>query len=257
MTEIAFMVREDWAQWGTAMQQSSDTVREWLGASRPVWVVGKPEKFDDRVRSADRETAVYISRSKSPGPVVGFDRIADVASHREATRLAVVALHPYEDRDCDALRDLVDDGRVGKAYVQIWARDDMVRHWLEGVGAIDLHAGSPTPAPDPLQVAACELMVNEEYNGLSTGNGKATVIQLLRSFAVEGYDLDADAWLRAYFAAGGSFRHAGSIKKFVREVRQGTRHRGAQRFKPEIVKILREQITSGDTPPERRVRGPR
>lgn len=183
------------------------------------------KKFNDRVRTADREIAVYIGRSKVPSPVVGFDRITDIGSHR------------------DALRDLVDDGRVGKAYVQTWARDDMVRHWLEGVGSLDLHTGSPTPVPDPLQVAACELMVNEEYNGLATGHGKATVIQLLRSFAGQCYDLDAAVWLRAYFAAGGSFKHAVSVKNFVLEVRQGTQHRVTQRFKSEIVGILREQIS--------------
>lgn len=128
-------------------------------------------------------------------------------------------------------------------YVQIWARNDTVRHWLEGIGAIDLHRGAPAEAPDPLQVVACQLMVNEEYNGLSSGNGKATVVQLLRSFESEGYVPDTDTWLRAYFAAGGSFRHAETVKKLAGEVRNGKRHRVPQRFKPEIVSILREQVT--------------
>lgn len=242
MTEIAFMLREDWAQLGTEMQRSSDAIRAWIGASSPVWVVGEPDKFDDHLHSADRETAVYIDGSKSPSPVVGFDRIADIVSRPEAPRLALVALHPFEDRDCEALRAMFHDGRVGKIYVQIWARSDMVRHWLEGVGARDLHNRGSTPAPDPLQVAACELMVNQEYNGLSSGIGKATVIQLLRSFAVEGHHPDADEWLRAYFAAGGSFRHAETVKRFVQEVRSGRQHRVANRFKSAIVSILREQI---------------
>lgn len=238
------MVREDWGQRGTAMQRSSDAIRSWLGVSRPVWVVGKPERFNDPVRGADRETVVYIGHSSSPSPIVSFDRIAAIASRRDASRIALVALHPHEERDCDALRAVTDDGRVGKVYVQIWARNDMVRHWLEGVGALDLHGGRPAPAPDPLQVAACELMVDEEYNGLSAGNGKATVVQLLRSFSAEGYDLDTDAWLRAYFAAGGSFSEAGSVKRFVEEVRNGTRHRVPPRLRPEIVTILREQVQS-------------
>lgn len=241
MTEIAYMVREDWAQWGKAMRQSSDTIRSWLGTSRIVWVVGKPEKFNDHVRSADRETTAYIARSK-PAPVVGFARLAEVASRPEAADIAIVGLHPYDDRDCEALREVVDTGQVGRVYVQIWARNDMVRHWLEGLGAIDLHAGEPAEAPDPLRLAACELMVNEEYNGLSTGDGKATVIQLLRSFEAEGYVPDTDAWLRAYFAAGGSFRHAESVKKFVAEVRNRKQHRVSRRYRPEIVSILREQL---------------
>jgi hypothetical protein len=243
MTEIAYMVREDWAQWGAAMKQSSDTIRSWLDASRPVWAVGKPEKFNDTVRSADRETAVYISRSQSPSPVVDFGRMADVASRQDAAHLAVVALHPYEHPDCDALQEVVDSGRLGKVYVQIWAHNDMVRHWLEGIGAIDLHRCAPADGPDPLQVAACQLIVKEEYNGLSTGNGKATVIQLLRSFELEGYAPDPERWLRAYFAAGGSFRHADTVRKFVSEVRDGKRHRVPQRFRPEVVRILSEQVT--------------
>lgn len=87
MTEIAYMVREDWAQRGTAMEQSSDTIRSWLDGSRPVWAVGKPEKFNDRVRSADRETAVYISRSQSPRPVVGFGRAADIAAEHDTSHI--------------------------------------------------------------------------------------------------------------------------------------------------------------------------
>lgn len=248
MTEIAYMVREDWAQWGTAMQQSSNTIRSWLDGSRPVWAVGKPEKFNDSVRSADRETAVYISRSQSPSPVVDFSRLANIASRHDAAQLAVVALHPYEDQDCDALQEVVDSGQLGKVYVQIWARNDMVRHWLEGIGAIDLHRSSPAEGPAPLQVVACELMVNEEYNGLSTGNGKATVVQLLRSFESEGYAPDNETWLRAYFAAGGSFRHAETVKKFVGEARNGKRHRVPQRFKPEIVRILRERVAQEGPP---------
>lgn len=242
MTKIAYMVREDWAQRGTAMQQSSDTIRSWLDGSRPVWVVSQPEKFNDRVRSADRETAVYISRSQTLGPVLDFGRVVDVASRHDASQIAIVALHPYEDQDCDALKEVVNSGEVGKLYVQIWARNDLVRHWLEGIGAIDLHRGAPVGAPDPLQVAACELIVNEEYNGLSTGNGKATVIQLLRSFELEGYVPDPETWLPAYFAAGGSFRHAATVRKLAGEVQQGKRHRVAQRFKPEIVSILRERV---------------
>lgn len=237
------MVREDWAQRGTAMRQSSATIRSWLDGNRPVWAVGKPEKFNDPVRSAERETAVHVSRSQSPRPVVAFGRLADIASRHDAAHIAIVALHPYGHEDSDALQEAVDSGQLGKVYVQIWTRQDLVRHWLEGMGALDLHRGAPAEAPDPLQVVACELMVNEEYNGLSTGNGKATVVQLLRSFESEGYAPDTDKWLRAYFAAGGSFRHSETVKTLIGEVRNGTRHRVPQRLGPEIVSILRERVT--------------
>ncbi len=241
MTELAFMVREDWAQRGSAMQQSSATIRAWLGSSRPVWVVQKPEKFD-RERPADLETAAYISGSRSPGPVVGFDRLGEISNHDKAAHIAVVALHPYGDREGEKLRAAADDGRVGRIYVQVWSRNDLVRYWLEGVGALDLHTGQPAPAPDPVQARACEAMVGEEYNGLSTGTGKATVIHLLRAFHADGYALDTTAWLRAYFAAGGSFRHAQSVKKFIGEMRDGKQHQVQKRFKPEIVQILRDEV---------------
>ena len=210
-----------------------------------MWAVGKPEKFSDPVRSADHETAVYISHSQAPHPVVDIGRVTDFASRHDADRIAIVALHPYGDQDGDALRETVDSGRLGRIYVQIWTRNDMARHWLEGIGATDLHRGVPAEAPDPLLVVACELMVNEEYNGLSTGNGKAAVVQLVRSFENEGHPPDPEKWLPAYFAAGGSFRHAETVKKLVGEVRNGKRHRVPQRLKPEIVSILSEQVTQG------------
>lgn len=247
MTETGYMVREDWAQQGRAMHQSSETIRSWLRGSRTVYVVGKPEKFYDAVRDADRETAAYISRSQSPRPVMGLAHLSEIASRDDAAGLSIVALHPHGERDCETLRDLVEESRIGKVYVHVWARNDMARHWLEGLGAFDLHVGAPTGARDPLQVEACELMVNEEYNGLTSGNGKAAIIQILRSFASEGYALDTDESLRAYFAAGGSFRQAEVVKKFVREVREGTRHRVTQRFKPEIVSILRERVATGES----------
>lgn len=154
----------------------------------------------------------------------------------------MVALHPFEEWDCESLREVFDDARLGKVYVQVWAPGDMVHHFLDGLSAIDLHAGSAIGGPNLLQVEACRLMVNEEYNGLSSGRGKDAVIQLLRAFATEGYELDVSGWLRAYFAAGGSFRHAETVKKFIREMRAGKRHRITQRFRPEIVSILRERV---------------
>jgi hypothetical protein len=51
-------------------------------------------------------------------------------------------------------------------------------------------------------------MINEQYNGLSSGRGKDVVVQLLRAFSNSGYPLDEGAWLRAFFAAGGTFPHA-------------------------------------------------
>lgn len=87
-------------------------------------------------------------------------------------------------------------------------------------------------------------MVNEQYNGVSSGHGKDAVVQLLRAFTSSGYPLDAGASLRAFFAAGGTFRHAGSVAKFVKEMKAGTKHRVAPRFREEILDNLREGITT-------------
>jgi hypothetical protein len=96
---------------------------------------------------------------------------------------------------------------------------DVVRRWLDGQGALNLHTGEASPAPDPLMVAAAKMMVGEACNGLSSGHGKDSVVQLVRAFAAEGHRTEVDPSLRAYFAAGGSFRHAESVAKLVKEMR--------------------------------------
>ncbi|WP_278314999.1 hypothetical protein [Lolliginicoccus levis] len=242
MTDLGYMVRQDWAQRGTAMRESSDRIAQWLGDSRLVFVVGKPERFDDPDRSADRETAIHIGRTANPRPVVSFDDLARLSERGDAGDIAAIALHPVGKPDCDKLREAVEAGRLGLVFVQVWARTDSVRAWLEGRGATDLHAGDAVPQLDPLRVAACGLMVDEEYNGLAAGRGKDAVVQLLRAMAAEGDPLDADEWIRCYFAAGGSFGEADAVARFAREVREGKRHRVSPRYHREIVGVLREQI---------------
>lgn len=83
--------------------------------------------------------------------------------------------------------------------------------------------------------------VDEQYNGLASGNGKAAVVQLLRAFTSAGYPLDADTWLRAYFAAGGTFRHATTVAKLITEMKAGTQHRIRPRYRTDILSVLRER----------------
>lgn len=90
------------------------------------------------------------------------------------------------------------------------------------------------------------MIVREEYNGLSSGHGKDTVVQLVRAFADNGYPIDADAWLRAYFAAGGSFSHAESLGKLVNEMQAGIRHRVKRRYRDDIFDIIRERALPAD-----------
>ena len=87
-------------------------------------------------------------------------------------------------------------------------------------------------------------MVNEEYNGLSSGHGKDAVVQLVRAFTAAGYPLDVDSWLRAYFAAGGTFRHGESVAKLLTEMKKGVQHRVKPRYVSEIVEVLRDRTSA-------------
>ncbi|MFF1876508.1 hypothetical protein [Leifsonia sp. NPDC058230] len=51
-------------------------------------------------------------------------------------------------------------------------------------------------------------------------------------------------WLRAYFAAGGTFRHAVEIAKLLGEMKKGVRHRVKARYRDNIVEILRERVNA-------------
>ncbi|WP_034274451.1 hypothetical protein [Haloechinothrix halophila] len=243
MTELAYMVREDWGQNGTAMAPSSARIRDWLGAQPSLFAVADVKKFNDNDGSADVEVARYLAQGNVNHHVGNIRELRGLAGDRVAD-VAVVVLHPYEERDCEALREVIVAGTLGRVFVLIWSPGDIIRTWLDAQGAVDLHTGAALPAPDPLQVAAADLMVNEEYNGLGSGRGKDAVVQLLRAFTRSGYRLDESDWLRAYFAAGGSFRHAETISKFIREMTSGIKHRVKPRFRDEIVDILREEVAA-------------
>lgn len=159
---------------------------------------------------------------------------------------AIVVLHPYEQRELETIRQAVEADSTGRLFVLIWSPHDIVRTWLDGVGALNLHTGESATAPDPLMVAASEMMTNEEYNGLGSGHGKDAVVQLVRAFAAEGYQVDVDIWLRAYFAAGGTFRHAESVEKLVKEMKAGTNHRISPRYRDNIFEIIKERVSSDE-----------
>jgi len=242
MTDLAYMVREDWAQQGTAMVSSSARIREWLGDGPMVFAVTDKRKFNG-ANSADREAAEYIVVGRAYD-VVDIADLTRLADDDRLVNVAVVVLHPFDQRDCEALNEMIGYEAASRVFIMIWSPQDTIRAWLDGHGAVDLHSGAPLPAPDPLLVAAAELMVDEQYNGLGSGRGKDAVVQLLRVFTASGYPLDGDAWLRAFFAAGGDFRNADSVVKFVKEMKAGTKHRVTPRFRDEIVDTLRERVTS-------------
>lgn len=244
MTELAYMVREDWAQHGTAMVPQSAVIREWIGEPPYLFAVTDVKKFNRDDRSADVEAAEFIAPDAATRKALNISELGSLIRQDKVLDHAVVILHPYEQRELDALRSAVKHDRLGKVFVMVWSPRDVVRMWLDGLGAINLHTGEALPTPDPVMVEAGKSMVDEEYNGLSTGHGKDAVVQLVRAFTAAGYPLDVDAWLRAYFAAGGTFRHGESVQKLVGEMKKGVKHRVKDRYRTNIVDILRDRASA-------------
>ncbi|WP_241971266.1 hypothetical protein [Microcella alkaliphila] len=238
------MVREDWGQHGTAMIPQSALIRDWIGDAPYLFAVTDVKKFNHDDRGADVEAAEFIAPEKTDRIVFDIRELASLERDDKVIDHAVVVLHPYEQPELETIRRAVEADSLGKLFVLIWSRYDMVRTWLDGLGALNLHTHDAVPASDPLLLAAAEKIQSEDYNGLSSGRGKDAVVQLVRAFATEGFPIDPDSWLRAYFAVGGSFHHAESIEKLVKEMKAGTRHRVKSRYRDNIVEIMREQLAA-------------
>jgi len=241
MTELAYMVREDWAGHGAAMAPQSAVIRDWIGEAPYLFAVRDPKLFSSD-RGADLEAAEFIAPNGSTRRVFGIRDLEGLARRDRDLGHAIVVLHPFDEHDLQALADAVERQSVDRVFVLVWGPRDIVRVWLDGRGATDLQTGKAADAPHPLLIAAAEAMIDEEYNGLRSGRGKDAVVQLVRSFADEGYPVEAEPWLRAYFAAGGTFTNAASIAKLIGEMKKGTRHRVQTRYVDNIVELLRERI---------------
>lgn len=243
MTELAYMTREAWAQGGTSMVPQSAAIRDWLGEPPYVFAASDPKRLQ-KPNSADMEFINYVALEKGSRRIVGISELRKLAQQSKHFNGTLAVLHPHEQDDCELLRELVDDDGIARLFVIVWSPSDMVRIWLDGMGARNLDTGSVHEAPDAVQLEAAKCMVGEQYNGLSTGNGKAAVVQLIRAFTDGGYLLEKEPWLKAFFAAGGEFRHAESISKLISEMKKGTKHRVQQRYRPEILSILQERASA-------------
>ncbi|GAB2715203.1 MULTISPECIES: hypothetical protein [Arthrobacter] len=186
----------------------------------------------------------YVALEKDSRRILAISELRKPAQNSKRFNGTLIVLHPHEQDDCELLRELVDNDGVARLFVVVWSPADMVRIWLDGMGARNLDTGSAHEAPDAVQLEAATCMVGEQYNGLSTGNGKAAVVRLIRAFTDGGYPLEKAPWLKAFFAAGGEFRHAESIGKLISEMKKGTKHRVQQRYRPEILSILRERAAA-------------
>lgn len=243
MTELAYMTREAWAQAGTSMMPQSAVIRDWLGEPPYVFAASAPKRLQ-KPNSADMEFVKYVAVEKGSRQIVGIGELRKIAQESKRFNGTLTVLHPHEQDDYELLRELVNSDRVARLFVVVWSPSDMVRIWLDGVGARNLDTGFVQEVPDAVQLEAAKCMVGEQYNGLSTGNGKAAVVQLIRAFTDGGYLLGKEPWLKAFFAAGGEFRHAESISKLISEMKKGTNHRVQQRYRSEILAILQERASA-------------
>lgn len=228
------------------MVPQSAVIRDWLGEAPYLFAVKSAAKFRTD-RPADLETVEFIAPDPMSRKVFSIGELVTLNYENQALNHGIAVVHPYEERDLDALALAVANDRVAKVFVMIWSPADIVRIWLDGLGAIDLHAGHAATSPDPVMIEAAKSMVMEEHNGLSSGYGKDTVVQLVRAFTAADYPLDIEVWLRAYFAAGGTFRNGESLKKLLKEMKSGVKHRVKDRLRPNIVEILQERVESRES----------
>ncbi len=243
MTDLAYMIRADWAQHGTAMAENSALIRDWVGEAPFLFAVPDAPKFKASPRNLDREAADFVAPAGIERNVFSFADFAQLRDEKTGLDRCVIAIHPRRREDVEIIRELADGGVLNRVFVLIWWHQDEVRTWLDAHCALNLHSGKAMPAPDPLMVKAAEMMVDEQYNGLSSGYGKDCVVQLVRAFAAEGYPVDPNSWLRAYLAAGGDFRHFDSVKKLVTEMRDGTKHRVQPRYVENIFELIKRRAT--------------
>lgn len=246
MTSLSYMVRKDWGQHGTAMESQSGVIREWLGEGPYLFAVVDTQQVNAEDRPADLEFVEYVAPEVSPRRIFDISELARSEREGQVMNHAVVIVHPFDERELEAIRGAVVAGTVERLFVMLSSPRDRIRAWLDGVGAVNLHTGTALPAADPLMVAAAQMIVSHEYNGLASGRGKDAIVQLVRAFAAEGYPVDVDVWMRAYFAAGGSFRHSESVARLISEMASGTKHRVRQRYQGNIMAIIRDLVDDTD-----------
>lgn len=241
MGELAYMVRADWAQQGTAMVPNSVVIREWVGAPPYVFTVTDTAKFTRHGRGGDVETADFLASDGVDRRVFNITDLAQLLDQDKTLDHAIIVLHPYKHQDLGALREVILSGKLGRVFVMIWSRSEVIKTWLDAHDALDLHTGLTVMPPDALMMEAARMMIDEEYNGLESGRGKDAVVQLVRAFQHHGYPLDLDSWLRAYFAAGGTFHHAESITKLITEMQKGVKHRVKDAYVDNVFELIQNR----------------
>jgi hypothetical protein len=93
--------------------------------------IGKKYESDN---SADREFVTYVAHAATDRNVIDLSNLDGLRRGESLTRPLIV-LHPYEEQDCDLLREIVALEYVARLFVIVWSPRDLVRTWLDGVGA--------------------------------------------------------------------------------------------------------------------------
>ncbi|WP_416442565.1 hypothetical protein AB3K78_09120 [Leucobacter sp. HNU] len=235
------MTYSDWAKQGNGMAESGQRIQEWIGdTSAYLFCAEKEAHYSPNSHRQERDLFASIQNPNIKSFKAAFGNLHEVQG--KSVDVALVALIPFKEPEFEAIRRAIVDQTFPKIVIIITHEGEMSRSILRGFGAVNLETGEHDALPDPLLIEAAKTMVNEEYNGLGSGNGKDAVLSLIHAFRQAGYPTNKELWLAAYFAAGGKTRHAETVAKFIDEINKGTRHRFQNRFRPNIVEILKERV---------------
>ena len=235
----------EWGDHGQGMAENSIMIREWLGDGPYIYAVSDANKFS-KDRQVDYDVAKYFAAPERPSVVLDIGGLSQLEKYEPHTLPPLVILHPYTIDDCDALRRVHDGNLLPRTFVMVLSELDPIAPWLASANAVNVKTGERPAGVDPLRLAAAKMMENEAYNGLSSGRGKDVVVTLIRALAAEGYPVERQPWLTAYFRAGGKFGHAQDVEKLIHEMNKGVTHRIRNPYRPGIVSIMRKQIAESN-----------
>lgn len=238
MVRVSYMTWSEWAQDdGMGIPSNSARIREWLGAESPV-MFGVQDTAKVAEIGSETQAADAISPLEGDQRWANLHELHSLHRHDKVMDFPLVALFPLEARECDALRRAIAGDHLANVFVLLWGDEPLIEAYLHAIGAE--HLSEPAaPAPLPAAVLAAGSMIEAaDYKALAHGRGKDSVVQLVRAFRDAGYDLTTSDWLRAYFAAGGSFANAPDLQRLASEVLRGTRHRVKQAYRSDILAII-------------------
>ncbi|SJN10592.1 hypothetical protein FM113_09510 [Leucobacter sp. 7(1)] len=223
------------------MVERSERIRTWIGDTAAyVFCAEKRDYCASMSGRIERDLFEHIQTPTTKAITASFSELYKLKDEKiDATLIALV---PFREPDFESIRKAIEDDTFDKVVILIMREGEMSRSIARAYGALNLGTGVCDELPDSLMVEAARMMVNEEHNGLSSGIGKDATLSLIHAFRQSGVPAQKEPWLAAYFAAGGEVRHAETVAKFIDEINKGTRHRYKQRYRANIVEIIKERM---------------